>query len=94
MDFDLYSGAREQPSQHGQSYDVVMKLLEPYLFQCYHLYCDNFYTSPALFEDLFKLQVFATGTIRSTRRGIPSEVQQMKEHLEKPKILKGVQAIG
>ena len=25
-DFDLYCGATEQYSQHGQSYDVVMKL--------------------------------------------------------------------
>jgi hypothetical protein len=36
-----------------------------------NLYCDNYYTSPQLFWDLFQLGVNATGTVRSNRCGIP-----------------------
>lgn len=52
VDFDLYIGKSTQSSGKGLSYDVVMKLLEPYFFQGYEVYVDNFYTSPILLKDM------------------------------------------
>ena len=55
IDFDLYLGKETQILNKGLSYDVVMKLVQPFLFQGYELYCDNFYTSPTLLSDLLKV---------------------------------------
>ena len=60
-----------------------MKLLEPYRFQGYEVYFDNFYTSPALLDDLVKYEILATGTLNVTRKEVPSEVAAMKHYLDK-----------
>ena len=41
----------------------------------YHIYTDNFYTSPELFLDLYNNQFEACGTVRSNRKGITKEFQ-------------------
>ena len=55
VDFNVYIGkdAAKDTSEHGLGYDIVMKLMEPYLDQGYHLHLDNFYTSSQLVTDLF-----------------------------------------
>ena len=70
-------------SGKGLSYDVVMKLVQPFLFQGYELYFDNFYTSPTLLTDLLQLEVVSTGTLHAKRRGVPKEVLEMKKHVAK-----------
>ncbi|CAB3984645.1 Hypothetical predicted protein [Paramuricea clavata] len=52
----------EAPSQNGLGYDVVMKLVNPYLGQGYHVYFDNFFTSPKLVEYLFMNGTPSSGT--------------------------------
>jgi hypothetical protein len=52
-----------------------MNLMRGLFEKGYNLYCDNYYTSPQLFWDLFQLGVNATGTVRSNRRGIPQEIK-------------------
>ena len=83
VDFDLYIGKATQSSGKRLSYNVVMKLLEPYRFQGYEVYFDNFYTSPALLDDLVKYEILATGTLNVTRKEVPSEVAAMKHYLDK-----------
>ena len=39
--------------EHGLGYNVVLKLMDPYLGQDYHLYSDNYYTSPQLVRPVF-----------------------------------------
>ncbi|XP_028407218.1 uncharacterized protein LOC114529600 isoform X2 [Dendronephthya gigantea] len=48
IDFNVYIGKskHDAPSSHGLGYDVVMKLVNPYLGQGYHVYFDNFFSSP------------------------------------------------
>lgn len=42
LDFNVYTGKDTNgKSNHGLSYDVVMKLVAPFLFQGYHLYIDK-----------------------------------------------------
>ena len=46
IDFNVYIGkvAGQDVSANGLGYDVVMKVMNPYFHQGYHLYVDNFYT--------------------------------------------------
>ena len=83
VDFDIYLGKETQISNKGLSYDVVMKLIQPFLFQGYELYFDNFYTSPTLLSDLLKVEVPATGTLNTNRRGVPKEVVEIKHFVDK-----------
>lgn len=71
--FDVYTGASDTV-EHGLAYSVVMNLIDPYLHFGYRLYVDNYYTSPRLFVDLCKKKTFACGTVRTNRRGLPSDV--------------------
>ena len=68
--FEIYTGASERV-EHGLSYSVVMRLMQPYLGKGYRLYVDNFYSSPILFQDLLSQGTFACGTVRANRRGLP-----------------------
>jgi hypothetical protein len=44
IDFKVYIGKseHEEPSGNGLGYDVVMKLVDPYLGQGYHVFFYNF----------------------------------------------------
>ncbi|XP_047244443.1 piggyBac transposable element-derived protein 4 isoform X2 [Girardinichthys multiradiatus] len=68
VDFNIYSGKFTL----GLSFDAVMSLINKnYLGSGYHIYCDNFYTSPVLFNHLHDLGFGASGTFRDTRVGVP-----------------------
>ena len=60
VDFDVYIGKVEgqNVSAKGRGYDVVMKLMDSYFRQGYHLYVASFYTSVTLFKDLFAREIF------------------------------------
>ena len=81
VDFNVYIGKAvgHEVSENGLGYDVVMRLIQPFLDQGYHLFVDNFYTSVTLFKDLFARGVPATGTIRETRRDFPPGLKNSKE---------------
>lgn len=90
VDFNLYCGTRGQPiSPNGLSYDVVMQLMQPFMFQGYQLFMDNFYTSPKLVIELHLLGIFTTRTLNTMRREIPQEVQQLKTALKQRTVPKG-----
>ena len=82
-DFNIYAGRSTTYSGNGLSFDVVMELIEPYVFQGYELFIDNFYTSPVLLEKLLEYGIVATGTLIVTRRNVPREVVAMKKAVEK-----------
>ncbi|XP_053473467.1 piggyBac transposable element-derived protein 4 [Ictalurus furcatus] len=68
--FSIYQGRGQSRSGKGLSYDTVMDLLtSSSLGTGYHVYMDNFYTSPALFWDLHKNRYGACGTIWENRIG-------------------------
>eukprot|EP00731_Ephydatia_muelleri_P022395 Em0014g986a len=71
-------GKQEREDGVGLSHQVVMSLSRPLQHKGYHLYSDNFYSSPALFEELSKVGFLACGTVRSNRRGL-SEVFKTKK---------------
>ena len=54
VDFSVYTGKNNFPTGQYLSYVCVMSLIDRrYLGSGYHVYMDNFYTSPKLFKDLF-----------------------------------------
>uniref|UniRef100_A0A3Q3MAR5 PiggyBac transposable element-derived protein domain-containing protein n=1 Tax=Mastacembelus armatus TaxID=205130 RepID=A0A3Q3MAR5_9TELE len=71
-DFAVYTGKNNFPTGHGLSYDAVMSLLDrTVLGSGYHVYMDNFYTSPKLLTDLFTLKFGSCGTYRDNRKDCP-----------------------
>ena len=80
--FDVYVGNIDDSSvkstNHGKTFDLVMNMMDPFKKQGYHIYMDNFYSSPILF---YKLRVeentLATGTVRP-RKGLPKELSSAK----------------
>ncbi len=72
VDFSVYTGNNSFPTDRGLSYDAVMSLLDrKVLGSGYHVYMDDFYTSPKLFTDLFALKFGACGTYRDQRKDFP-----------------------
>ena len=68
----------------GVTYAVVLKMLEGLENRGHHVYMDNFYTSPALFQDLRCLGFGACSTVRTNRRRVPEEV---KSRIQKGEIM-------
>ncbi|XP_039521796.1 piggyBac transposable element-derived protein 4-like [Pimephales promelas] len=57
---------------HGLSYDAVTSLLDhTFLGSGYHVYMDDFYTSPNLLKDLLAMKFGACGTYRDNRKDCP-----------------------
>ena len=47
IDFNMYTG-KEESTDHGLTFKVVVDLIEPFWFQGYEVYTDNYYSSPSL----------------------------------------------
>nr|XP_033471259.1 piggyBac transposable element-derived protein 4-like [Epinephelus lanceolatus] len=72
VDFTVYTGKTQFPSGVGLAYDAVMSLIKPaYLGTGFHVYMDNFYTSPTLFRALYNVNMVACGTYRDNRKECP-----------------------
>ncbi|XP_033855228.3 piggyBac transposable element-derived protein 4-like [Acipenser ruthenus] len=69
--FQIYTGKRAHPTPNGLRYDTVMSVLDCNLGYGYKLYCDNFYTSPKLFTDLYGMNFAACGTVGDHTKGCP-----------------------
>ena len=53
---------------------VVLDLMEEFDGSGLHLYTDNYYTSPTLYQHLYKHGINACGTCSSSRRGFPKDI--------------------
>ena len=77
--YELYTGKKNNISEFGATYDVCMRLLQPYLGNGHNLFCDNYYTSPTLFHHLSQRHnTGACGTLRTNRKHVPKEVKSAK----------------
>ena len=50
--------------------DLTQKIAEKH-----HIFCDIFFTSVKLFQELHEVGVYATGTQRADRRGFPNDLK-------------------
>lgn len=56
-----------------------MSFAHPLANQGYHMYFDNFYSSPVLIKDLFDLKIPSCGTSAENRRAFPESMKKGKE---------------
>lgn len=85
FNFFVYQGKNDSTTAHNLTFSSVWDLL-PFetLGRGYNLYVDNYYTSPALFEELYKKNIRCCGTIRTNRAGYPkTEVNNLSKKAER-----------
>ena len=84
-EFQVYvgkpDGQRGRVTEEGLGSRVIKDLTRNIVNKNHHLYMDNFFSNPKLFEDLRQDGVFCCGTVRANRKGMP-------EPLKKPSYLK------
>ncbi|XP_022805006.1 piggyBac transposable element-derived protein 4-like [Stylophora pistillata] len=73
LNFDVYLGKEADGCRriHGLGYDVVTKLIRPFMNRNHHVFFDNFFTSTKLLEHLEANDTYACGTVRSNRKDLP-----------------------
>ena len=72
---DIHCGwqnERVRAPEVGMTHKVVTDLVRPIYGKGHYVYMDNYFSSPALFEELQYNQVGACGTLRLNRRGVPA----------------------
>lgn len=72
-DFTVYTGKDAGRVEHGLSHHVVTSLTQGISGFHHIVNCDNFFSSPALFDDLARDATYARGTVRVNWKGMPSE---------------------
>ena len=72
-DFNVYTGACGD-RQTGLGEKVVLTLAESIKGRHHHLYFDNYFSSISLLSKLFEDGTHACGTVRTNRKGYPSEI--------------------
>eukprot|EP00117_Sycon_ciliatum_P038607 scpid58239/ scgid28658/ PiggyBac transposable element-derived protein 4 len=79
--FKIYTGRAEAgQADVGLAHRTVVELLEPYWHQGYHVFTDNFYSSPELYNNLSdNYNTRACGTCQVNRRGISRSFKNSKE---------------
>ena len=92
--FDIYTGKNEGPNLCHDMAELVgvdaeanttTKLVVGLLASCglldkgHHIYLDNYYTSPELFDELQLHNTYACGTVRRNRRDVPKAMTVVKK---------------
>ena len=73
-EFQVYVG-KEGEAEDGLGARVIKDLTQNIKNKYHHVYCDNFFTSLFLLEDLMKDGIYGCGTIRTNRKGFPDELK-------------------
>ena len=80
--FEIYRGKTREPPRGALTitHNTAMRLLSQanLLNLGHNVGFDNFFSSPALFQDLYQRGTTATGTVRSNRRGLPNELRETR----------------
>lgn len=71
--FQIYTGKVESTEKNLAS-RVVKDLTNDLIGKGYEIYFDNFFNSVSLMKDLLKCKIYACGTLRKGRKGIPQDL--------------------
>ena len=77
-DFQVYTGKEGNVAEKGLGERVVKDLTREIWGKNHHVYCDNYFTSTDLFQELLENGTYACGTIRTNRKGLPPAVSKAK----------------
>ena len=80
LDVDVYVGRPSDgvSTEHGLGARVVLQLTQPFRNKNYRVFCDNFFSSPVLFDELLHHGLYACGTARSDRSGFPCDLRGVR----------------
>jgi hypothetical protein len=72
-DISVYIGKQRQhtTAQIRASHGMVLQIIRGVEGLGHKIFMDNYFTSPALFDDLFQQKINACGTVHHDRRGMP-----------------------
>jgi len=76
--WDIYRGAEAGNTEGGITKRVVMNITKPLHHKNYHVYMDNYFSSPNLYQELADVNLGACGTLRSNRVGVPPAIKNAK----------------
>lgn len=76
-DFSVYTG-KEESVEKGLAAKVVKNLSQPLAGGNYHVFFDNFFSTVDLFDDLLEDGIYACGTFRRDRKGVPQVIKDVK----------------
>lgn len=76
VNIQMYSG--RELNKDNSIPTLVRQLCDNLLGKGHVIYMDRFYTSPALFDDLWKEHTVAVGTVMKNRKGLPKDLINMK----------------
>ena len=62
-------------TEHGLGERVLLQLTEEFSNLNHWVLCDNFFTSPGLFDELLSRGIYACGTVRCDRREFPRQLR-------------------
>ena len=87
-DMKVYLGKdRQRTAQHvTATHATVTELTRKTEGRGYKLYKDSFFSSPELFDDLVKKQIYCCGTVRPNRRGMPQDPRPKTTKLKREDI--------
>ena len=77
FDVQVYVGREGNTSEHGLGERVVLGLTEQYRGGKYKIFCDNFFSSPRLFQMLHSHSLLACGPVQPNRLGFPLDLRGM-----------------
>ncbi|CAH2002249.1 unnamed protein product [Acanthoscelides obtectus] len=65
------SNIQEFEGNLGKGANIVLTLIEPYMYKGHNIFLDNWYSSPTLFRVLHQHEINACGTVRANRSHMP-----------------------
>jgi hypothetical protein len=71
----ISSISHDEETQHGKTYDTIMKFVRHYDHRNCTLFMNNFFTSPQLMKDLALKVIAVCGSVQLNRRGMPPKSQ-------------------
>jgi len=74
---------RQRMAQVTATHSAVTELRRKIEGRGHKLYRDNFLSSPELFDDLGKKQIYCYGTVRPNRRGMPQDLRPRTTKLKR-----------
>ena len=77
-DFQVYTGKTNNVVETGLGERVVKDLTRDIWGKNHHVYCDNYFSSVPLFQELLNNKTYACGTIRTNRKYLPPRITQAK----------------
>ena len=78
----VYTGKDGGQPEHGLGHRVVSDLVHGLHGKNYHIFCDNYFTSVRLAEDLLASNLYLCGTTRSNRTDFPGDLKPKKPEVK------------